>query len=175
LARVLAARGNSTIGGGTATVVELERELIDRRGWISRAESRAVYAIARLTPGTNLLAYCLGMGWRLAGPTGAIIAVLAVSLPGAIGAVALTWLFERGRAYPIFTASLDALLAAAIAIMFGAIWAMMRPFFYERGWERALGFAAAGFALAVLTHTSPLTILVGSALLGALVPGRTTS
>jgi chromate transporter len=34
-----------------------------------------------LTPGTNLLAFCTGIGWLLRGLSGALIALLAASVP----------------------------------------------------------------------------------------------
>jgi chromate transporter len=173
LARVLAASGNSTVGGGTATIVEIERELIDRRGWISRPESQVAYAISRLTPGTNLLAYCVAVGWRLGGSLGAGVALLAVSLPGAVAAVLLTFLVTRWKAQPALAAALSALLAAAVAIMIGAIWAMMRPFFLAQRWQKPLLFSLCGLLLAAFTSVSPLTILVTAAVMGAVVPDST--
>src|ERR1700693_4041957 len=84
LTSVFAVAGNSTFGGGTVTIVQIERQVIDRRGWLSRADSHLAYAISRLTPGTNLLAYCVAVGWRMRGATGACGALMAVSIPSAI-------------------------------------------------------------------------------------------
>lgn len=170
LARVLAASGNSTVGGGTATIVEIERDLIDRRGWISRVESRTAYAISRLTPGTNLLAYCVAVGWRLGGGPGAAVALFAVSLPGAVSAVLLTYALARWKTHPAVAAALAALLAAAVAIMIGAIWAMLRPFFRAREWPLPLAFALGGLLLAAFTSVSPLAILITAAAVGAAIP-----
>src|SRR6476646_11982270 len=81
LASVFGWYGNSTFGGGTATVVEIERHIIDEHEWLARRDSHLAYAISRLTPGTNLLAYCVGAGWRMRGLTGALVALCPTSVP----------------------------------------------------------------------------------------------
>ena len=71
----------------------LQRELIGRE-WITRADFALAYSLARVTPGTNVLAFCAATGARVLGLTGALAAVLAVTLPSAILAVLLTRGFE---------------------------------------------------------------------------------
>src|SRR5438309_8949921 len=48
--------GNTTFGGGDPTVAALRRELIDRKGWLTDNDYAIAYALARVTPGTNVLA-----------------------------------------------------------------------------------------------------------------------
>src|SRR3982750_3045443 len=86
--------GNTTFGGGDPTIAALQRELVVNRGAITSEQFGALYAISRLTPGTNMLAFCAGAGWMLHGWAGALIAVTAVTLPSAIIAVLLLYAFE---------------------------------------------------------------------------------
>ncbi len=95
LASIFALYGNSTFGGGTATIVEIEKHIIDEHRWVTREESHVAFAICRLTPGTNLLAYCVGIAWRMRGLVGAVVALVAASLPSAAIAVVLTFLSLR--------------------------------------------------------------------------------
>jgi chromate transporter len=69
--------GNLTLGGGSATIAVLKRQLMDRRRWIDADRFTLCFALARLTPGTNLLAFCAGIGWLLRGLSGALAALLA--------------------------------------------------------------------------------------------------
>src|SRR5215204_3082746 len=101
LAAIFAWFGNSTFGGGTATIVELEHQLIDRRQWLSRDESHIAYAISRLTPGTNVLAYCVAVGWRMRRLPGAVVALGAASLPNALLAIGLTRFFRSWVDHPL--------------------------------------------------------------------------
>ena len=49
LASIFALYGNSTFGGGTATVVEIEKHIIDEHQWITREESHLAFASSTTT------------------------------------------------------------------------------------------------------------------------------
>jgi chromate transporter len=83
VAAVFARDSNLTFGGGTATAETLRREVVARRGWVLDSDFRLAYAASRLTPGTNLLAICAALGSRIRGLEGALIALLASSIPSA--------------------------------------------------------------------------------------------
>ncbi len=72
--------GNTTVGGGEPTIALLQQEMI-RRGWLSPEQFGIAYALARITPGTNMLAFCAAAGWYVWGLMGALCAVLAVTVP----------------------------------------------------------------------------------------------
>lgn len=168
---VFAIFGNSTFGGGTATIVEIERQVIDRRGWLTRPDSHLAYAVSRLTPGTNLLAYCVAVGWRLRGAAGAVLALLAVSVPSAVLAVLLTLFFSSWNEHPLTARALNAVLAAAVAIMLGTAWTMVRPYVEQRAYLRTFLFVVSGLVLAAAGALSPFQVLVTAAVAGALWPG----
>ena len=58
---------NRTLGGGLAAM-ELLRRTASRAAGCDDAEHGVLVAASRLTPGTNVLAYCVGLGWKLPGP-----------------------------------------------------------------------------------------------------------
>ena len=168
LAAIFAWFGNSTFGGGTATIVELERQLIDRREWLSRDDSHIAYAISRLTPGTNLLAYCVAVGWRMRRLPGAVVALGAASLPAALLAIALTRFFSSWVDHPLTAHALNAALAAAVAIMVGTVWTMIRPLVQRHHYLRTLCFAVGAVLLATVAELTPFRILVAAAIVGAI-------
>src|SRR5579884_1999136 len=49
--------GNMTFGGGDPTLAALHSELVGVRKWITVDQYGLVFALARITPGTNLLAF----------------------------------------------------------------------------------------------------------------------
>ena len=169
LASIFALYGNSTFGGGTATIVEIEKHIIDQQRWITREESHVAFAICRLTPGTNPLAYCVGVGWRMRGFAGALIALTAASLPSAAIAVALTMFFAAWSAQPLTTIALHAVLAAAIGIMVGTAWTMVRPYIERGNHGSTILFAVTAFVLASTGVLTPVRVLVLAAAIGAAV------
>ena len=168
LASVFARAGNSSFGGGTATIVEIERQVIDRHGWIGRDDAHLAYAISRLAPGTNLLAYCVGVGWQMRGVVGAVVAIGAASLPCAVIATALTGFFGTWAERPITAHALKAALAAAVAIMVGSVWTMIRPYIERHQYTRTLLLSGVAFFAALFAGLTPFRTLVAAAAVGAL-------
>src|SRR3954469_5434568 len=79
--------GNTTFGGGYVTIGMLAREFVERRRWLSSADFDLAFALARVTPGTNSIAFCAAVGSLMRGWVGALAAVLASTLPSALLAV----------------------------------------------------------------------------------------
>src|SRR5262245_32476101 len=73
---------NRTLGGLAS--MELLRRSLGSRGWLTDEGHALFVAISRLTPGTNILAYCVALGWQLAEWPGALAALAAASVPSAV-------------------------------------------------------------------------------------------
>ena len=104
--------GNLTFGGGDPTMAALYSELVTTRGWLAPETYGLVYALARITPGTNVLAFCAGAAWELAGWPGALLAVLAAAVPSAVCVVLLTLGYEAWKQNAVAMAAIAGTLAA---------------------------------------------------------------
>ncbi len=169
IARVFARHANTTFGGGSATIAVLRRQLVARHAWLDDAQFDLSYALSRLTPGTNLLAFCTAAGWTARRWPGALIALLAASLPCSILAVVVTVFYGELHASALFAAALRGALAAAVAIMVSTAWVFAEP--HARAAPRkALAVAPAAGALSLGLHRSPVEILLLAALAGLAWP-----
>jgi chromate transporter len=155
--------GNTTFGGGNPTMALLQRELIGR-AWITREDFALAYALARVTPGTNVLAFCAATGARVLGIAGAVAAVLAVTLPSAFIAVLLTRGFETWRTNPWALAAIGGTVAAVSGMMWASVWLLVKPYLGPR----ALLFAGSAFLAAWKFHVTPVPIILVAALAGFL-------
>lgn len=115
LALVFLRIGSSTVGGGEPTIAALQQEL-RRRNWLTPEQFGLAYALARVTPGTNMLAFCAATGWYALGMVGAIAGVLAVSIPSSILVVWLTLVCEAGDQIPWLGVTVKGMIAAAVGI-----------------------------------------------------------
>ena len=106
----------------------LGRELVDLRGWITSEDYALAFALARVTPGTNVIAFCAAAGWLVSGVAGAIAAVFASSAPSAAVAVAILQGIESGGAHPLFAGALAATVAAVSGTMWSIVLWLVRPF-----------------------------------------------
>jgi chromate transporter len=119
--------GNTTFGGGYVTIGMLGRELVDTRRWISSEKFDLAFALARVTPGTNLLAFCAAIGALICGVSGAIGAVLALTAPSSALAVLITFGFERWQGNRIAMAAIGGTVAAVAGMMWATIWVILKP------------------------------------------------
>jgi chromate transporter len=120
--------GNTTFGGGLLTMTVLGRELVTRKQWIVESDYELAFAVARVTPGTSIIAFCAAAGWLILGWAGAIAAVLALTAPSAVLAVLLLRLLDSGASHPLVMGILTATVAAVAGMMGGIVLVIVRPF-----------------------------------------------
>jgi chromate transporter len=170
IAWVFARIGNTVYGGGTPTMAALEQEIVAKRRWLEPHETQLTHAVSRLTPGTNVLAFCVGTGWLLRRSGGAVVALAAASIPCSLLAVALTSLYGVWAGYPVARFALRGALASAVAIMVATCWTLIRPHWQHRFYVRVAVLFAATLALATIGNQSPIRVLGLAAVVGVLWP-----
>jgi len=171
IASVFTRYANLTWGGGSATIAVLRKQIVDKRRWLRESEFDLSYALSRLTPGTNLLAFCTAAGWTRRRWLGAIIALLASSIPCSLLVLLVTVFYEELQGSSWFQAALHGALAAAVAIMGSTAWVFAEPHVKAAPWK-AIAIAPLTVVLAVWLHFSPVEILLIAAALGFAWPVR---
>ena len=156
--------GNTTFGGGDPTIAVLQREFY-ARDWLSPERFAIAFGLARVTPGTNVLAFCAAAGWYLMGVAGAVAAVLAVTIPSSVLVVWLTRACLLGNQYPLAGAIVAAMVAAAVGTMLGATLLLVRSQCSKRDWLAPSLIAAGAFLLSRLGLT-PLEVIGIAAAVG---------
>lgn len=73
--------GIGTIGGGYAMIPMMERELVERKGWMSREDFLDIIAVAQTSPGIFAVNMASHIGLTLGGLRLALTATLANVLP----------------------------------------------------------------------------------------------
>jgi chromate transporter len=173
LAWIVARDVNRTVGGGMAAM-ELLRRSFDARKWVDGSTHGVFVAVSRLTPGTNILAYCAAVGWRLQGWPGTLAALAAASIPGALIVFGLAATLVRLDRYPVIRVALSVGMLVAAALVLSSAWSLLKPYLQSGRWRIALlmGALAGGLYLAGLT---PVRVLLVCASAGALLPVRTAA
>lgn len=160
--------GNLTFGGGQPTVAALQRELVERRGWLSANSYGLSFALARVTPGTNVLAFCAATGWIMRGWPGAILAVLAACVPSAAILAAMVSGSKAIDTNPWAKAMLAGAAAAVVGMM-AANALQLASSQWKPGTEvRTAVLAAAAFVASAVMHWPPVPVLIAAAAAGYL-------
>lgn len=172
LANVFVRYANATFGGGSATTAVLHRAIVDERRWVAPERFAVIYALARLTPGTNLLALCTGLGWQLRGWRGALITLLAGSIPCSLIVVAVAYFFDRWSHDRLAALAIRGAVAAAVGITVITCWTISKPYLKSRHWLRAALIGTTAFLLAAALGVQPIRVLIAAAIVGAFWPVR---
>jgi chromate transporter len=160
LARVFFRIGNTTFGGGLLTMTVLGRELVHRQNWITEEDYELAFALARVTPGTSIIAFCAAAGWLVLGWLGAVIAVFALTAPTAVLAVLLLQGIDSGAGHPLIMGIVAATVAAVAGMMWAIVWIIVRP--YAKGFVpilRAVLIAGGAFLASWKFNVTPIPVL----------------
>ena len=76
--------GAFTFGGGWAMISIIEKEIVDKYGWLDREEFLDLLAVAQSLPGILAVNIAVAIGDRLRGLKGSVTAALATILPSFI-------------------------------------------------------------------------------------------
>src|ERR1035437_10223857 len=137
----------------------MHSEIVATRQWISGETYATVFALARITPGTNLLAFCAGVAWELQGFAGAIASLLVVLL---------TRGYDAFRTNSLAMAAIGGILASAVGMMAAAAWQLARPYLDRQRGLKAVAMTGSAIALSLGLHLSPIQVIGLAAVAGAL-------
>jgi chromate transporter len=161
---------NRTVGGGNASM-ELLRRSFTARGWLDDPGHGLFVAVSRLTPGTNILAYCVMLGWRFHRLPGVAATLLAASVPASLIVFTLAAALVRIDRYRSVQAVLAlGILVAGVLVLVSA-WHLVRPYVAARAW-RPLAAVTAVSVLSIALGATPVRTLLVAAVLGALLAAR---
>ncbi len=73
--------GTFTLGGGYAMLPLIQREVVDKNGWIDEQEFLNMIALAQAAPGLIAVNSAIFIGYRIYGIRGVIATVLGAVLP----------------------------------------------------------------------------------------------
>jgi len=101
--------------GGVLAVAQ--RELVDRRGWLSRHEFVELYAVAQLLPGPNVVNLSLMVGDRYFGWRGAFAAISGMLLAPIVVVLVLAASYQQLSTNPAVAGALRGMGAVAAGLI----------------------------------------------------------
>lgn len=158
--------GNFTFGGGAATTAALQREMVERRHWYNTLQFGLCYALARVTPGTNLFAFSTASGWLLRGWWGALAALLVVSIPSCVLVCLVTAGFDSWSRNRSFQCAIAGALAASVGALLASFWLIVRPYLDRRYLVQTIVILLGSIALSFFAHWSPVAVLLLAGIAG---------
>lgn len=137
--------------GGVLAVVQ--RELVERKRWMTNAEFVEDWAVAQVMPGPNVVNLALMIGDRHFGLRGALAAVAGMLAFPLLVMLGLALLYAQWADHPAVAGALrgmGAVAAALVAVMGLKLAATLRQ--HPLGWPLCALLAVLGFVAVALLH-----------------------
>lgn len=109
--------GTFTFGGGLAMMPMMQKELIDRKHWITEDELIDYYAVGQSTPGIVAINVATFVGYKIAGVFGGIFASLGVVTPSLVIIMLLAGAINSISDFPLAQKALKGINVAVAALL----------------------------------------------------------
>lgn len=155
--------GTFTIGGGYAMLPLMQREVVDRHGWMDATGFLDVVALSQSMPGVFAVNVAALTGYRLRGPGGAAAAIAGNIMMPIVFILLLAMFFRTFRGNTYVEHVFMGLRPAVVALIAAPVFNLARKM--QLGWRTA--WIPVVCALAIwLLGVSPVLVILAAALLG---------
>ena len=155
--------GAFTFGGGYAMIPLIQRETVEKQGWISDDDILEVVAIAESTPGPIAINAATFIGFRVAGFFGALCATLGVVLPSFVIILLISGVLRQFQHVDAVRYAFVGIRAGVLALIVKTFWGMFKKC-KKSGFVYALMITV--FACVVFWDVSVVLLLLLCALAG---------
>ena len=158
--------GTFTLGGGYAMLPLIQREVVDRKGWINEEEFLNMIALAQAAPGLIAVNSAIFIGWRVGGWRGVAGAVLGAVLPSFLIILVIAIVFTDWKEQPAVEAAFKGIRPAVVALIAAPILKMSKS--AKLGWLTALIPITAALLIWLL-HVNPVWVILATIILTLII------
>lgn len=166
--------GAFTFGGGYAMIPLVQRETVEKYGWITDDDLLDIVAIAESTPGPIAVNSATFVGYRVGGTAGALLASLGVILPSFTVILLVSFLLRRFGELRAVRYAFFGIRAGVLALILHSLYKMLRD---SRRDAFSLVVTALSFVAVAVFDVNALIVIPSAAVLGLayarIVRGRT--
>lgn len=155
--------GAVTFGGGYAMLPILQRELVEKREWVSEEELMDYFAIGQCTPGVIAVNTGTFVGYKVKGVIGGIVATLGVITPSIIIITIISAFISNFLEYESVQYAFNGIRICVCVLIFNAVLKLSKKALVDR-W--ALILFAIVFAASLFFDVSTVILIIISGGLG---------
>ena len=137
----------------------IQREVVDRKGWIDEEEFLNMIALAQAAPGLIAVNSAIFIGWRIGGWKGVCGAVLGAVLPSFLIILAIAMVFQEWKELPAVEAAFKGIRPAVVALNAAPLFKMAKA--AKISWLTAL-IPVAVALLIWLGHVNPVWVILAT-------------
>ncbi len=160
---VFAKIGAFTLGGGYAMVPIMEKEVVDRHGWLTRDEFMDILIVAQSTPGLFAINIASHIGNKTHGLWGGIVGTLGVAMPSIVALLLIAMFFQAFKENIYVEKIFMGIRPAVVALIAAPCFSMARTANINR---HNIWIPVVACLLISLFDVSPIWIIVVAGLAG---------
>lgn len=155
--------GAFTIGGGYAMLPLIQKEVVEKKGWLSKEDFLDVLAISQSAPGVFAINISIFIGERLKGFKGSVVAALGSALPSFVIILLIAMFFSSFRDNEVINSIFMGIRPAVVALIVVPLISMSKAV----NMNKYTSFIpAVTLLLIVVFGISPIYLILAGALLG---------
>ena len=158
--------GAFTFGGGLAMMPIMQRELMEKRGWVTEEELIDYFAIGQSTPGIIAVNVATFVGYKRLGWFGGIIGTLGVVTPSWVIIMLLAGAISSVDKYPLAQKALHGINVAVAALLTSVIVKFAKKTI-KNVWNAV--FMLLAFVLIYFFKVQSVWIIIASLITGSLL------
>ena len=164
--------GAFTFGGGYAMIPLIQRETVEKHGWVTDDDILEIIAIAESTPGPIAINSSTFVGYRTAGFWGAFFGTLGMVMPSFLVITIISYVLNEFQSLKPVQYAFYGIRAGVLALIIKALWNM-----YKKAPKGRIAYIimALAFVLVALLDVSVILVLILCAAIGlvsSLMAGR---
>ena len=165
--------GALTFGGGYAMLPILQRDIVEKHGWVNDEEVMDYYAMGQCLPGIIMVNTSVFIGRHRKGTAGGIVAGLASALPSLVIITVIAMFLTAFAEYPIVQNAFAGIRACVVVLIVNAVLKLWKSAMVD--WKSIVIIFLPVFALSAFTEASPILLVVAAAIAGIVITVLTDS
>jgi chromate transporter len=158
--------GLFSFGGGYAMIPLIEKEIVDKKGWVNKEEIVDVLAVAQSTPGAVAVNSATAIGYKIAGKKGALFSTLGVAIPSFTIIITIATFFSRFKDFTIVKNAFSGIGAAVVALILTAAISVSKNSIKDR-MDILVAFITV--LLVAFFKVNPIFLIIGGAAMGGVI------
>lgn len=157
--------GGLTFGGGYAMLPILQKEVVEKRKWVSEAEVMDYYAIGQCMPGIIAVNTSLFIGHKVKGALGSIAAGLGVVFPSLVIITIIAAFINNFADLAVVQYAFAGIRVCVLVLIINAILKLRKGAIKD--WV-TIGIFLVVLALSIFTDVNPIYLVIAAGVAGVL-------
>ena len=158
--------GVMTFGGGYAMLPILQREVVEKKGWVTDEELTDYFAIGQCTPGVIAVNTATFTGQKRGGVLGGIVATLGLVFPSLVIISALAKVITAYAHLPWVQHAFAGIRVCVCVLIFNAVLKLVKGAMKD-AW--CWGIFGVILVLSLLTNLSPIVYVLAAGIAGVVL------